>query len=75
MRVLVIGANGNTATRVVSRLAEGPHDPVAMIRRGLTSRENLAAVLVRCLDLHNTVGKTFSLLDGETPLEDALQAL
>ena len=32
MRVLVIGANGNTATRLVRRLAEGPHDPVAMIR-------------------------------------------
>ena len=209
MRVLVIGANGNTATRVVRRLAAGPHDPVAMIRdpaqrpkfddlgvptvvadleypidhavagmeavifaagsgghtgkdktvlvdhlgairsmvaaqmagvrrylmlssinndlhstspiahyhkakahadhhlreteldytivcpggltdeaatervsvsaelhgRGLTSRENLAAVLVRCLDLENTVGKTFSLLDGETPLEEALRSV
>ncbi len=32
MKVLVIGANGNTATRVVRRLAEGSHDPVAMIR-------------------------------------------
>ncbi len=32
MKVLVIGANGNTATRLVRRLAEGPHDPVAMIR-------------------------------------------
>ena len=206
MRVLVIGANGNTATRVVGRLAAGPHDPVAMIRapaqrtkfdalgvptvladleypidhavagmdavifaagsgghtgkdktvlvdqlgairsmvaaqlagarryvmlssinndvnstspiahyhkakahadnhlretgldytivcpggltddpatervavspelhgRGLTSRENLAEVLVGCLDRDNTVGKTFSLLDGETPLDEAL---
>ncbi|MYE14203.1 MAG: SDR family oxidoreductase [Gammaproteobacteria bacterium] len=209
MRVLVIGANGNTATRLVRRLAEGPHDPVAMIRdpaqrpkfdalgvptvlgdleypidhavpgmdavifaagsggrtgkdktilvdhvgairsmvaaqmagarryvmlssinndihstspiahyhkakahadnhlretdldytivcpggltdepatervavspelhgRGLTSRENLAEVLARCLDLDNTVGKTFSLLDGETPLEEALRSV
>ena len=40
--------------------------------RGLTSRENLAAVLVGCLDRDNTVGKTFSLLDGETPLDEAL---
>jgi uncharacterized protein YbjT (DUF2867 family) len=32
MRVLVIGANGNTATRLVRRLAAGRHDPVAMIR-------------------------------------------
>jgi uncharacterized protein YbjT (DUF2867 family) len=29
---LVIGANGNTATRLVRRLAAGRHDPVAMIR-------------------------------------------
>ena len=32
MRVLVIGANGNTATRVIRRLVDSPHDPVAMIR-------------------------------------------
>ena len=43
--------------------------------RGETSRENLAEVLVRCLDLDNTVGKTFSLLDGETPLEEALRSV
>lgn len=43
--------------------------------RGVTSRENLAAVLARCLDLDNTVGKTFSVLDGETPWEDALRSV
>ena len=32
MKVLVIGANGNTATRLVGRLARGPHNPLAMIR-------------------------------------------
>ena len=32
MKVLVIGANGNTATRVVRRLKQGPHEPLAMIR-------------------------------------------
>ena len=32
MRVLVIGANGNTATRVIRRLKDSDHDPVAMIR-------------------------------------------
>ncbi|MEM7365855.1 MAG: SDR family oxidoreductase [Pseudomonadota bacterium] len=32
MKVLVIGANGNTATRVIRRLAASSHDPVAMIR-------------------------------------------
>lgn len=32
MRVLVAGANGNTGRRVVRMLAEGPHEPLAMIR-------------------------------------------
>lgn len=32
MRVLVAGANGSTGFRVVRRLLEGPHEPVAMIR-------------------------------------------
>ena len=32
MKVLVIGANGNTATRALRRLAAGPHDAIAMIR-------------------------------------------
>ena len=43
--------------------------------RGLTSRENLAAVLAACLDLPNTVGKTFSLLEGATPIAEALRSL
>jgi len=42
---------------------------------GLTSRENLAAAIVACLDCDNSVGKSFSLLDGDTPLADALRAL
>ena len=32
MKVLVIGAHGNTGRRIVRRLAEGPHEPLAMIR-------------------------------------------
>jgi len=39
---------------------------------GLTSRDNLAAVLVACLDCKNTVGKSFSLLDGNAPLAEAI---
>ena len=31
--------------------------------------------LVACLDMPNTCGKTFSLLDGDTPLEQALRGL
>lgn len=32
MRILVAGANGNTGRRVVRRLRDGPHEPLAMIR-------------------------------------------
>ena len=42
---------------------------------GLTSRENLAAALVACLDLGNTVRTSFSLLEGEQPLDDALASV
>ena len=67
----IVCPGGLTDEPATERVAVSP----ALRGRGLTSRENLAAALVRCLDLDNTVGKTFSLLDGETPLEEALQAL
>jgi uncharacterized protein YbjT (DUF2867 family) len=43
--------------------------------RGTTLRENLAEALTLCLDLDSTIGKTFSLLDGDTPIESALRSL
>ena len=43
--------------------------------RGMTLRENLAEALALCLDLDSTIGKTFSLLDGDTPIESALRSL
>jgi len=43
--------------------------------QGITSRENVASVLVACLDNDNTIGKSFSLLDGETPIAEALSTL
>lgn len=42
---------------------------------GQTSRENLAATLVACLDEPTTVAKEFTLLDGNTPIAEALQKL
>lgn len=42
---------------------------------GRTSRDLLAQVLVACLDRPNTIGRCFSLLDGQTPLEEALAAV
>ena len=42
---------------------------------GITTRDNLAAALVACLDIEETIGKTFSLLEGDIPLEEALRSL
>lgn len=44
-------------------------------RQGEISRDDLAEVLVACLDLPNTRGKTFEVLAGEQPLKQALEAL
>ena len=56
-------ANGNAA---VSAELHG---------KGMTSRESLAAALVACLDLDNTVRKSFSLLEGDAPLDEALRSV
>jgi uncharacterized protein YbjT (DUF2867 family) len=43
--------------------------------QGQTSRDNLAAALVMCLDLQHTIRKCFGLLEGETPLDIALRSV
>ena len=43
--------------------------------RGSTSRDNLASALVACLDLENTIGKSFSILDGSNDLQDVLKSM
>ena len=43
--------------------------------QGQTSRDNLAAALVDCLTMENTFRKSFSLLEGSTPLADALRSV
>lgn len=44
-------------------------------RHGEISRDDLSEVLVACLDLPNTRGKTFEVLAGERPVQKALEAL
>jgi uncharacterized protein YbjT (DUF2867 family) len=43
--------------------------------RGPVTRDDVAAVLVGCLDEPRTVGKTFVLLQGQTPIAQALASL
>jgi uncharacterized protein YbjT (DUF2867 family) len=42
---------------------------------GRIPREDVAAVLVGVLDRPNTIGKTFVLVQGETPIDEALDSL
>jgi uncharacterized protein YbjT (DUF2867 family) len=44
-------------------------------RRGPVPRDDVAAVLAECLNAENTVGKTFELFTGDTPIPEALRAL
>jgi uncharacterized protein YbjT (DUF2867 family) len=44
-------------------------------RYGQIPRDDVAAVLAATLRLDSTIGKTFELLSGETPIEDALRSL
>ena len=47
----------------------------ALGRGGSVTRDDVAAVLVACLDEPRTVRATFDLLQGETPIAQALAAL
>lgn len=44
-------------------------------RRGEISREDVAATFAAALDRSNTIGKTFEILAGDTPIEEALAKL
>ena len=44
-------------------------------KRGMTSRDLLADVIVRCLDKSNTIRKCFSLLDGDVAIEQAMASV
>lgn len=44
-------------------------------RRGEIPREDVAATFVAALENPNTVGKTFEILSGDTPIEEALEQI
>ena len=43
--------------------------------KGASRRDDVAATIVACLDHPGTIGKSFSVLNGDTPLKDALDML
>lgn len=52
------------------RVAAGPE-----VERGEIPRQDVAAVLLATLDHADAIGKTFNLIGGETPIEDAMRSL
>lgn len=44
-------------------------------RRGEISREDVASTFVAALGAGNTYGKTFEILAGETPIQDAIEVI
>jgi uncharacterized protein YbjT (DUF2867 family) len=44
-------------------------------RRGEIPRDDVAATLIACLDAPDTIGKSFDLIGGETPIPEAISAL
>ena len=45
------------------------------LERGEVAREDVAAVLLAVLETPSTVGKTFELVSGDTPIEEAVRGL
>jgi len=62
--------------RLTDEPGSGRIETTTSIRgEGSTSRDNVAQTIVDCLDTPNTIGTTFSLLNGEVPIKEALNKL
>jgi uncharacterized protein YbjT (DUF2867 family) len=66
----IIRPGGLTDEDPTGLVSAGPSLP-----RGQIPRADVAAVLAEALHLDHTVGKTFELRSGETPIDEALAAL
>ena len=48
---------------------------VELSRRGEITREDTAAVILAALETDRTIGRTFEVIGGETPVREAVDAL
>jgi uncharacterized protein YbjT (DUF2867 family) len=67
----IVRPGGLTDDPGTGRIAAAP----SLGRFGRITRDDVAAVLVACLDEPRTVRATFEVLEGETPIAEALGAL
>ena len=61
--------------RLTDRPASGKVTVGPRLEGGEVSRADVAAVLVGCLDEQGTIGAAFDLLEGESPIAEALAGL
>jgi uncharacterized protein YbjT (DUF2867 family) len=66
----IVRPGGLTDEPPTGRVSAGSSLP-----RGKVPRADVAAVLASALHLDNTIGKTFDLVSGPTPIDEALAAL
>jgi uncharacterized protein YbjT (DUF2867 family) len=66
----IVRPGGLTDEPPSGRVSVAPRLP-----RGQVSRADVAAVLAACIGARNTVGKTFDLTAGDTPVEEAVAGL
>jgi uncharacterized protein YbjT (DUF2867 family) len=79
-RVLLASGLAATVVRPGGLTDEAPTGHVAvgsprLPERGSISRADVAAVLAACLERPDTVGATFELVAGDTPIDEALDQL
>ena len=61
--------------RRVRRVPEGRVTTYGDLSRGDVPRDDVAAVLLAVLEEPGSIGKTFELVSGDTPIEEAVRAL
>jgi uncharacterized protein YbjT (DUF2867 family) len=66
----IVRPGGLTDDPGTGRVRVGEH-----VGRGEIPRDDVAAVLAACLVTDSTVGKTFEVVSGETPVDEALASL
>ena len=66
----IVRPGGLTNDPGTGRVSAGPN-----VERGEIPREDVAATLATVLRADNTIGKTFTLVGGETPIEEAVRSL
>ena len=66
----IVRPGGLTDDPGTGKVAAGPD-----VARGRIPRDDVAATLAEVLAADNTIGKTFVVVSGDTPIEEAVRSL